>query len=176
MRTFSTAIILVATATTAFAQGQRPAAQGQASARTEILTYDNWTVTCRDGRDPKDKRVCSAELTIVQEANGQRRVLFSWLMGMSKDNALTSAMRFLPGVSIQPGLEIRFPEKAARKLPIASCEPTYCEVLMPIDDTFARDATASAQLEAVVIASDGRAVTFTVNLKGFSQALAAIKR
>ena len=94
------------------------AAQG----RTEILTYDNWTVTCRDGRDPKEKRVCSAELDIFQDAaGGQRRVVFAWIMGLNKDNQLTTALRFLPGISIVPGVEIKFAEKTPRRVPITCC-------------------------------------------------------
>jgi invasion protein IalB len=149
-------------------------AQG-ASARTEILTYDNWTVTCRDGQ-PKEKRVCSAELAISQETNNQRRVVFAWLMGLGKDNVPTSAFRFLPGVSIAPGLELKFPEKAVRKVPITVCEPTHCEATAPMDDAFVKEAAAAIQAEVVVHASDGRQVTFTVNMKGFSQALAAVRK
>ena len=109
------ALAVVGTAPAIMAQGQRsmavpqqaqaPAqAQAQApgsttaavSSRTEILTYDNWTVTCRDGRDAKEKRVCSAELNIFQEAQGQRRVVFSWAKGRNKDGVPTAARRFLP--------------------------------------------------------------------------------
>lgn len=176
----SAAIGLLALASTASAQSSSdPRSRGDlaqaASARTEILTYDNWTVTCRDGQ-PKEKRVCSAELAISQEANNQRRVVFAWLMGLGKDNAPTSAFRFLPGVSITPGLELKFPEKAVRKVPITVCEPTHCEATAPMDDAFVKDASAAVQAEVVLQASDGRQVTFTVNMKGFSQALAAVRK
>jgi invasion protein IalB len=155
----------------------KPPQEAQAQGRVEILTYDNWTVTCRDGRDPKDKRTCSAELNIYQDAgNGQRRVLFSWVMGMNKDNALASAMRFLPGVQIVPGVELKFADKTPRKIPITSCEPAYCEASTAIDDAFIREASAVVQGEAVVTASDGRQVNFTLNMKGFAPAVAAVRR
>jgi invasion protein IalB len=166
------------------AQAQKPpAAPAQAiplpsssTGRTEIVNYDNWTVTCRDGRDAKEKRVCSAQLDIVQEANGSRRAVFTWLIGTNKDGALAMAMRFLPGVAIPPGVELKLAEKPVRKIPITICEPTHCEASMTIDEAFIRDAHAVQQAEAVVTASDGRQVTFTVNMKGFAQAVAAVRK
>jgi invasion protein IalB len=165
------------------AQAQAPAlaqAPGSTTAsvtgRTEILTYDNWTVTCRDGRDPKEKRVCSAELNIVQEANGQRRVAFAWLMGLNKDNVPTTALRFLPGVLIGPGVELKFADRTPRKVPITSCDPGGCEAVTTMDDAFMREAASVIQGEAVIQASDGRLVTFTINMKGFAQAVAAVRR
>lgn len=158
-------------------QAQAPGATAAAvSGRTEILTYDNWTVTCRDGRDPKEKRVCTAELNIFQEAQGQRRAVFSWLMGLNKDGALAIALRFPPGVQIVPGVDLKFADRAPRKIPITSCEPAVCEASTTIDDAFIREASAVIQAEAVIQASDGRQVTFTINMKGFAQAVAAIRR
>lgn len=174
----ATGVLAFASTASAQSSGDRRASGDlaqAASARTEILTYDNWTVTCRDGQ-PKEKRVCSAELAISQEANNQRRVVFAWLMGLGKDNVPTSALRFLPGVSITPGLELKFPEKAVRKVPITVCEPTHCEATTPMDDAFVKEASAALQAEVVLQASDGRQVTFTVNMKGFSQALAAVRK
>ena len=168
----------------AFAQMQKPpVAQAQAlplpsssSGRTEIVTYDNWTATCRDGRDAKEKRVCSAELDIFQEANGTRRAVFTWLIGSNKDGALAMAIRFLPGVAIPPGVDLKFADKPARKIPITTCEPSQCEASMTIDEAFIRDAQTVSQAEAVVTASDGRQVTFTINMKGFAQAVAAVRK
>lgn len=166
----------VAVPAQAQADSRQQQAQSAAQGRTEILTYDNWTVTCRDGRDPKDKRTCSAELSIFQDAGGQRRAVFAWIMGLNKDGVLTSAFRFLPGVSIVPGLEVKFADKPARRVPITTCEPGSCEATTPMDDGFIRDASPVIQAEAIVTASDGRQVTFTINMKGFAQALAAVRR
>jgi invasion protein IalB len=174
--------IVLAVLATADAWGQNKSTmQGQvppptASTRTEILTYDNWTVTCRDPSDPKDKRICSAQLDIVQEANNTRRVMLSWIIGLSKDGALTTVLHFPTGVSIAPGIELKFGEKAPRKIPITTCEPAYCEATAPMDDGFVKDALPIVQAEAVVQASDGRQVNFAINMKGFTQALAAMRK
>jgi len=146
-----------------------------AQARTEILTYDNWTVTCRDGADPKEKRVCSAELVIAQEANNQRVPVFVWILGLNKDGAPTNLWRFVTGLSIPPGLDLKFGDKS-RKVPIATCDASYCSATLQVDDAFAKEASALVQSEAVIQSADGRLITFTINMKGFAQALAAIRR
>jgi invasion protein IalB len=185
---FAAALVVAGMASAVVAQAQRPVAVPQqaqsqssgttasVSGRTEILTYDNWTVTCRDGREPKEKRVCSAELQIFQEAGGQRRAVFAWLLGLNKDGVPALALRFLPGVQIGPGVELKFADKAPRKVPITSCEPAVCEASTTMDDAFVREAASVVQGEAIIQASDGRLVTFTINMKGFTQAVAAVRR
>ncbi len=160
------------------AQAQKPPAAPNLPApqsRTEILTYDNWTVTCRDGADPKEKRVCSAELVIAQEANNQRQPVFVWFLGLNKDGAPVNVWRFVTGLTIPPGLELKFADKS-RKVPIATCDSTFCTATLPIDDAFAKEASALVQGEAVLQTADGRTVTFTINMKGFASALTAIRR
>lgn len=147
-----------------------------ASGRTEILTYDNWTVTCHEGKDAKEKRVCTGQLDVVQEANGARRTVFTWLIGLNKSGAPATALRFPPGVAITPGVALKFADRPIRRVPITTCEPAYCEASTTMDDAFMRDAQAMQQTEALVTASDGRQVTFTINMKGFAQALAAATR
>ncbi len=158
-------------------QAPPPAAAASGpSTRTEILTFDSWTVTCRDGREPTDKRACAAELQIVNTANNANQVVFSWLVGLNPAGATVSIMRFPPGVLIAPGVEFKLPEKEARKIPFTICEANRCEAAMVIDDAFIRDVSAAANAEATIYASDGRGVKFTITHKGFSQALAAIRK
>lgn len=147
-----------------------------ASARTEIVTYDNWTVTCREAREAREKRTCSAELSIVQDANNARRVLLAWVIAPNKDGVPSSTLRFLSGIQIGPGVEIKFSEKVQRRFAITICEPTYCEATIRLDDAFVRDASAAAQVETIIQSSDGRQANFTINMKGFAQALAAVRR
>lgn len=168
------------------AQQQRPAApqpqpapQGAApspSTRTEILTFDSWTVTCRDAAEPAGKRACSAELQIVQTANNQNAVVFSWLMGLNPSGAPVTILRFPSGVLIAPGVELKLAAKDPRKIAFTSCEPSRCDAALVMDDAFARDAAATQQAEATIYASDGRGVKFTINMKGFQQALANVRK
>ena len=161
----------------AFGTSQAVAQDSASPIRTEIVAFDNWTVTCRDGRDPKEKRVCSAELNIFQEAGNARRVLFVWTIVLNTDNAPFTQLRFLPGITVTAGVDIKLANnRPVRKLPITVCEPTHCEASLRMDDAFQKDASAATQAEAVIQASDGRQVTFTINMKGFAQALAMIKK
>ncbi|MFO1079085.1 MAG: invasion associated locus B family protein [Reyranellaceae bacterium] len=177
LRRFALVLALGLPGSAVIAQAQKPAAQTPpaAQARTEILTYENWTVTCRDATDPKEKRICSAELVISQEANNQRRPVFVWILGLNKDNQPANLWRFITGISVQPGLELKFADKS-RKVPISTCEPSFCDATLPVDDAFAKEASALVQAEAVIQTNDGRQITFTINMKGFAQALAAIRR
>lgn len=146
------------------------------STRTEILTFDSWVVTCRDGKDEHEKRACSAELQIVQTANNANTVVFSWLMGANAAGALVSVLRFPSGVLIAPGVELKLTPKDVRKIPFTACEPSRCEAAIVMDDAFVRDGAAAQTAEATIYASDGRGVKFTINMKGFQQALANIRK
>lgn len=147
-----------------------------ATARTEIVTYDNWTVTCREVRESREKRTCTAELSIVQDANNTRRVLLAWVIALNKDGVPTSTMRFLSGILTGPGVEMKFSEKIQRRFAVTMCEPTHCEATIRLDEGFVRDASAVAQVEAIIQSSDGRQANFTINLKGFAPALAAVRK
>lgn len=161
-------------ASSGFAEAQTwpPGATG----RTEIVTYDNWTVTCRDARDAREKRTCTAELSIVQDANNTRRVLLAWVISLNKDGVPTSTLRFLSGIQTGPGVEMKFSEKVLRRFAVTICEPTHCEATIRLDDAFVRNASAVAQVETIIQTSDGRLAAFTINMKGFAPALAAVRR
>lgn len=143
--------------------------------RTEIATYDNWTVTCRDDHR-REKRACSAELNVAQDASGERRVVLSWVVGVGAQGALTTVLRFPSGVFIVPGVEIKVQGKSSRKLPITDCEPNYCAATATMEDAFLKDLVATQHVEAVIQTSDRRKATFTINMKGFSEALEALRK
>src|SRR5438046_473547 len=58
-----------------------PVAQAAAPVRTETITYDMWTVACRDTPDGKSKKVCSASLSMQVEQQNQRVTLGNWVIG-----------------------------------------------------------------------------------------------
>ena len=51
------------------------AAQPAGPVRTETITYDMWTVSCRDTPDGKTKKICSATLSMQVEQQNQRVTL-----------------------------------------------------------------------------------------------------
>lgn len=173
---FSSGMIFLAFPMTSQAQQQK-AAQAPASTntRTEILQFDGWTVTCQDGAAGA-KKACSALLRIAQnDGQNQPRVVFTWVMGQ-RDGKLLSALNVPTGVQIPPGVEVKFGAKEAKKHGFANCQPVQCEVVIPMDDAFIKDASASATTDVTIVAIDGRSVKFSVNMKGFDKAVAELRK
>lgn len=176
-------LILLAFSETSLAQQKaapappQKAAQAPAatSTRTEILQFDGWTVTCQDGAAGA-KKACSALLRIVQnDAQNQPRVVFTWVIGQ-RDGKLLSALNVPTGVQIAPGVEVKTGAKDAKKHGFANCQPAQCEVVIPMDDAFIKDASASPTTDVSVVAIDGRTVKFSVNMKGFDKAVAELRK
>ncbi len=139
--------------------------------RTETIVDDNWTVTCALTDQSGAKRQCSAVLRIAQtDKNGAQRVVFSWVLG-HQDGKLESILLIPPGLLIQPGVEVKIGDKETRKLVYSLCQPDHCEAVLPLDDVMVKGLSAAATTEVTVYAVNGSAVKFTVNMKGFAQAL-----
>ena len=140
--------------------------------RTETIVDDNWTVTCAETDQGGAKRQCSAILKIAQsDKNGAQRVVFTWVIGR-QDGKLVSALSMPSGVLIPPGVQIKIGDKETRKLGYSLCEPDHCEALLPLDDPIVKSLDAAATTEVTIYAANGAGAKFTVNMKGFTQALA----
>jgi invasion protein IalB len=141
--------------------------------RTEILNFDNWTVTCREFAEGKHKRICFALLQIVQQNNNQ--VVFSWTLGSDDDNHQLMTLQTPTGVAIGPGVDLKL-AKGNRVIPYTACETGHCVAALPVDANLVRDMTATTDAQAVIHASDGRDVTVNIPMKGFEKAYAALPK
>ena len=139
--------------------------------RTEILNFDNWNVTCRDFAEGKRKHICFANLQIVQQNSGQ--VVFTWTIGYDDDNKLMMNIQTPTGVAIAPGVELKL-AKGTRTVPYTSCEQGNCIASAPMDAAATREIGASQNIEAVVHSTRGGAVNFTIPMKGYDKAFAAL--
>ena len=140
--------------------------------RTETIVDDNWTVTCAETDQGGAKRQCSAILKIAEsDKNGAQRVVFTWVIGR-QDGKLVSALSMPSGVLIPPGVQIKIGDKETRKLGYSLCQPDHCEALLPLDDQIVKSLDAAATTEVTIYAVNGAGAKFTVNMKGFTQALA----
>jgi invasion protein IalB len=151
-----------------------PPAQAQPTKvrRAETIVDDNWTVTCAVTDEVGAKRQCSAVLRIAQtDSKGAKRVVFAWVLGR-QNGKLTSAISIPSGVRIPPGVEVKIGDKETRKLGFSMCEPDHCEALLPLDEPVLKSLSAAAATELSVIAVNGAVAKFTVNMKGFAQAVA----
>jgi invasion protein IalB len=140
--------------------------------RAETIVDDNWTVTCAETDQGGAKRQCSAILKIAgSDKDGAQRVVFTWVIGR-QDGKLISALAMPSGVLIPPGVELKISDKETRKLGYSLCQPDHCEALLPLEDPLIKSLDAAATTEVTVYAVNGAGVKFTVNMKGFKQALA----
>jgi invasion protein IalB len=156
------------------AQSAQPADKAAEPAkirRAETIVDDNWTVTCALTDQSGAKKQCSALLRIAQtDKNGAQRVVFSWVLGR-QDGKLASVFSVPSGVLIQPGLEVKIGDKETRKLVYSLCQPDHCESVLPLDDAMVKGLSAAPTTEVTIYLVNGASAKFTVNMKGFSQAL-----
>ncbi len=178
------AVAWLAVAAPAFAQTAKPADKTPAAGpepaeaakirRAETIVDDNWTVTCAQTDQADSKRVCSAALKIAQtDKAGAQRVIFTWVIGHQNDK-LASAISVPSGVQIPPGMEIKIGDKEARKVGYSICVPDHCEALLPLEEAIVKSLSAAPTTEVTIRAVNGAEATFTVNMKGFAQALVDI--
>jgi invasion protein IalB len=140
--------------------------------RTETIVDDNWTVTCALTDRGGAKKQCSAILRIAQiEKDGVQRIVFSWVLGR-QDGKLESVFSVPSGVLIQSGVEVKIVEKETRKLVYSLCQPDHCESVLPLDDLMVKSLSFASATEVTIYAVNGTSAKFTVNMKGFTQALA----
>ena len=156
------------------AQSAQPADKAAEPAkirRAEAIVDDNWTVTCALTDQSGAKKQCSALLRIAQtDKSGAQRVVFSWVLGR-QDGKLASVFSVPSGVLIQPGVEVKIGDKETRKLVYSLCQPDHCESVLPFDDATVKGLSAAPTTEVTIYLVNGASAKFTVNMKGFSQAL-----
>jgi invasion protein IalB len=191
--------LLFGTATLVTAQQQRPptppqrppAAQPAAPAaapaaaptvpqRTETITYDAWTVTCRDPVTAGAKKACSAVLQLRVVQQNRQQVLGAWVLGKNNDGVLMSVLQtpqIQAGVLIQKGVDFKLGNAAPRKLSYVACTAQRCETSVQMDAAMVKDALAAANATITIYAANGRDVTLNIpSIKGVDKAIAAIGR
>ena len=142
--------------------------------RTEILHFEGWTVTCNEFADGPRTRQCSAVLQIVQQ--GTNQPVFSWMVAVDDHKQLVSVMQTPTGVVIAPGVELRVGKLPPQKIPFATCDTGRCVATMNIDANLAREITTSPTAEAIIQSTQGNAVQFNIQSKGFDRAYAVLSR
>jgi invasion protein IalB len=148
-----------------------PAASA-APQRTETVTYDSWTVTCNETVETRSRKTCSALMKVSDQKSGD--VLLVWLVGRNNEGALLTVMRTVTGVLLQKGVELKLGNAAVRRLNYVKCDPIQCEAALPMDAAMVKDFSAAGEAVATVYATDGRAITFTMPIKGADRAVASI--
>jgi invasion protein IalB len=151
-------------------QQQPPAPVPQ---RTEIVRFENWTVTCQEFAEGTPKKTCGAQLQVQQ--TGTNQTLLAWTVSINDSKQFVTVMQTPTGVAIAPGIELQ-PEKAAkRKLAFESCEPGRCTANFTMDAAMLREITAAPSAQVVIFAVNGQTVQFSFPIKGFDKAIAHLR-
>ena len=164
------------------AQTQQPVQQPQPQAaapaarspqRTEIVKFDNWTVTCLEYPEGTPKKTCAAQLQVQQ--SGSNQVLLAWTVSLNDSKQFVTLLQTPTGVSIPSGVELQ-PEKAGkRKLSYESCEPARCTSTFTIDAALLRELSTAPTAQVVIFAANGQSVQFNIPIKGFDKASAHLR-
>jgi invasion protein IalB len=140
--------------------------------RTETINYNSWTITCTDTVEKSSKKVCSGVLQVIEQK--EKRVMFAWVIGRDNQGVLRTVMQTPTGVLIANGVELKLGKAPIRTIPYTACEPQRCQASMAMDDAMVKDAMASQEAVATIVAIDGRGINFNMPIKGIDKVFAAI--
>ena len=167
---------------------KRPATPGAPAAapptgpiRTETITYDAWTVSCRDTADGKSKKICSATLPMMMQQQNQLVTVGGWIIAHNNEGALLSLLQTPEidvGVLIAKGVALKIGEGRPHQINYVDCNPQRCEATTPMDDMFIRELMAGANGPATITfwKTDGADVTLNIqSIKGIDKAIAAVR-
>ena len=129
-------------------------------------------VTCSETVKEVSKKTCSAVLQLVEEK--QNQVLLVWVVGRDNQGVLHTVIQSPTGVLIPKVVELKVGNGPVRSLPYTACTPKNCEASVVMDDAMIRDANASPEATANIVAVDGRTINFKMGIKGVDKAVAAL--
>lgn len=144
-----------------------------APTRTEILNFDNWSVTCREYAGKDKRKVCGAQLRVAQGAS--RRIVFVWSVGAT-GKGLEGALVTPTGVSIEPGVTLKLGAAEPRRIGYSACEPSRCVARIEVTEAVVKEAAKAETAEATIQTTDGRTIKFSFPVKGLEKAVAVLRR
>jgi invasion protein IalB len=148
-------------------------AAASAPRRTEVTTYDSWSVTCTDTVEKVTNKVCRGVLEVVGQ--NPRRVLFVWMIGRDKKGVLRTVIQTPTGVQIPKGVGIKLGDQPAKTIAYTSCIPQQCEAAIELDAAaMKKEAAVSSDAVATIYARNGRGINFKFSIKGIDNVLASV--
>ncbi len=163
-------IRLTAIATLAMltAAGGLPAAAQEAA---EPAAGPMWLISCSNQINV-DELLCefSQSIVLTNQAGQSQRVATASFARVAGETA-TEAIFSLPyEVSLQREVTLSVDDTALGSLSWQSCDAGGCYASGPIEEASVQAMRAGGQLAATLQARDGREITFTFALEGFSRA------
>jgi invasion protein IalB len=153
-------------------QGSTSSGATSPSQRFERIVQDGWVINCAIANG---KKTCNAVHQVLGKE--QRQVVFAWAVSRNAQGAPAMIFRTPTGVQIQNGVEFKLGNAPARKIDYIMCNTQSCMAAMPVNDGVVREAMGALNGNAVatVTGADGRAVSFTMPVKGIDKVLAAVR-
>lgn len=166
-------------------QAGKPAAAAPPSQRVESVNFDHWVVTCQEVAGAA-KKVCVGSLRVV--GSDGKQAIANWQIGFNKENRLVSVFQVPPsltakskdnkvstGVSTKSGADMKLGSAAVRHMVYEGCTPRICEAVLPVDDSFIKDAALAASTSVTVTTLDGATLPLNFESKGLDKAIAAVQ-
>ncbi|MBB6486606.1 invasion protein IalB [Rhizobium lusitanum] len=137
-----------------------------------IRPFENWTLICDENLKIR-QRVCNVTQIIENEAG---QVAFSWSLAATKKGDPYMILRAAPVAKSDGGILLQF---EGRKEPIQvrfnGCNNTVCVGMLPVGAVLREQISKNAAPTVSYPTVDGSTISVTVNLKGLSTAVKAIK-
>ncbi len=119
--------------------------QGAASSgplKTEITTFESWSVNCDNRGTPPATRRCLAKTSVVDAtgpAAGSTKVVLNLTIGKSDLGRWRIWIQSPTSLVLNPGVNLALGKNAPRRLEPTSCEPSSCLAEAPFDPAFAAE-------------------------------------
>ena len=157
--------------------GDAPELVAQAAPAAETTTtttttrHGGWTVTCRVGGDPAQKR-CSAEFRVVSKENNNALVL-AWLLGHNAEGRLLAEFVTPTDILIRPGVAVSFNDGKALRAEFVSCTSRQgCRASMELTPKITRNLKSAAKARIGFTLLNGKVMEVGVDIPGVDLALA----
>lgn len=140
----------------------------------DVKKFDDWQVACGTPKGGT-KKVCQAIQTLTNDKDGKR--VMQIMVGFPDSSADPVAVFILPlGYLLQQGAKLSLDGKEIGALGAERCLQTGCLVPVILDKDMLAKFKAGNSGKVVVNISKEQAVDLPVSLKGFSSALAELKK
>ncbi|MCK0209873.1 invasion associated locus B family protein [Starkeya koreensis] len=154
-------------------KAEAPKPRKLAPAQATTKTFGQWSVTCRERLDVKDRKSCTASLKVLEARS--KKVALLWQIGRNPAGEPAFLFRTPLGVRLDDGLEISLDGGAARHFHFASCSSNGCHAVGAFDEAFAKELAGAREAVASFTFVDGQVLKVALPLDGIDQALPALK-
>ena len=166
---------VLAPAMTLAQEPAKPATSAPAAEKpADVKKFDDWQVACGIPKGGS-KKVCQAVQTLTSDKDGKR--VMQIMVGYPDSNADPVAVFILPlGYLLQQGAKLSLDDKEIGALGAERCLQTGCLVPVILDKDMLAKFKAGTSGKVAVKVSKEQTIDLPVSLKGFSSAMAELKK